>query len=325
MTLDVPQRMQSLRTLGLKVPPVEHAIYQDMQEGLVRWLSEFLPRVDLKLIPMEELAANILAETRRYDRDALMDSAVIVSTCHEIAAGAHGYIIEVNRILNSEGEIIGIGPRPGAVDLEEQVMGIARAAAGRPIIIMEDGIFTGRTLVHLVKLFQAEEANVAAVVTGFSFPQGRKALSTIFKGKIIEIERPKKVLDWMPDHDFFPLVPNCGRTIGVKMNGACYPFYSPTGVSYSVPYIVNFCPIDRWASLTGDRTRLLAFGRFCVQQMIELYDEIGHLNKRDIVLSDLRSCRPRISIPRRIRQLGFPEISGMKVVDFLNDQLHSVI
>lgn len=317
LVCDLPQRVRSLRTSGLKVPDERDPFFVQFHAGLTERLTHALPESRLRVMDMRDLSEDILARAQHLVAE--MDKAFIVSSCTEIANPAHGATLEVNRIVDIDGNILGIGARPGHPDLDTQLNAIMHTAAGRSIILMEDGTFTGGTLAEITRRFKNRGAHVAGAVVGFAFPQSLARLRAVFSDEQIHIVEPlNHPVDWVPDHDFFPFMPNCGRVMGFQFNGEPVPFYNYDGSSYTVPYLLPYAPMADWAGLSIDGPELCAFTDFCVASAIELFQRIEKLSERAVMFEDLRRAKPRVGIPISVGQKSLPRMN-CSIVDYLRE------
>lgn len=339
LTHDLGEKYQALRFKGLSVPEATDTIFVEVQAELAQHIKSLIPNDQLNTILVRDLSTKILSEVARLseteqpalertiDQDILM-----VSTCPEIAVPKSGRVLEVNRIVDCAGTLIGIGPRPGYPTLENQIANIVQAAGGRPIVIVEDGSFTGKTITGLLHLFEnaikAQDktsgilhTHVAAIILGFAFP---KAISLLEANNRVDVHivMPYADLDdWMPDHDFVPFSPNCGRIVGHIVNDQAYPFYNHNGVPYGVPYIYpygTFEMVREWTGFTGvDNDALYRFSVHCLRLADEIYTHLEQLNGHEITLGHLKGCNPRISMPffvkRPARELNQPILDGLDI------------
>lgn len=210
-----------------------------------------------------------------------------------------GIEIEINRIVDTGGNIIGLGPRPGFRSLAEQINSLDSVFYGKDIALVEDGTFTGSTLLKALKLLPRR---VRSIIVGIGFPGALEAIKRDFQGDLAVIEHIENPLDWMPDYDFFPFTPNCGRIIGTLSGvvGDGIPSHvwkgSLEGFSFCFPYIKPFTPaMSTWTSIPEEQT--LPLSRFCLDAAIRIYDLLEKINGRQINISNLMRVRPRISIP----------------------------
>jgi len=319
LTFDLERKLRLLRSVGIKTPNNNDSVMRDVRQHLTDAIKNCFSgqEVVIHSITMEDLADEIWSKA--LNKKSLLQNAVVVSTCLELAAPRYGHTLEINRIINIDGNIIGIGPRPGFPPIDDQLANIAHVAAGQPIVIVEDGSFTGNTLCHTLNAFRAKGLDVAAIVVGFIFQEARQKVKNIFNGELIVVEEMADYLDWLPDHDFFPFTPNCGRVLGTKFGNDFLPFYTYNGASYAVPYLTTFCDVTAWAGIPHDRAN--AFSLWCAQTTLAIYRAIDALNGEQVKIGDLLQVRPRISVPISVGQKKFPSLDT-KVSDFLVETCH---
>lgn len=313
LTCDLATRIRALRQIGIKTPEAEDPVFVRFHNELVRRIKAGLPNDHLRVIKMDDLADKILAVALM--KKTSLKRATVVSSCVEIAAPRRGHTIEINRIIDKDGRIIGWGPRPGHPTLDEQLDAITTVP--QPVVLVEDGSFSGRTLAHVLNKMKRRSIEVEAVVVGLGFPEALKTIREEFGGEIIVVEHLDRLIDWMPDHDFMPFTPNCGRIFGFPMNGDALPFYTYNGASYSVPYILPFCPVKEMGEWTSiPQKDCMSISLFCLQSAIELFFLLEQLNERQIKIGDLMGVQPAISIPIALGQQTFPRLDE-RVVDYL--------
>lgn len=317
ITNDVGNRISGLRSLGLKTPDANDSIFKEFHTSLVEEVSRILPDVKVVTYDMTDLVDEIWSEAIKLKID--LASAIVVSTCAELAVTRRGHVLEMNRIVDLNGEIIGFGPRPGTPFLSRQIAGIAELAGGKSVVIAEDGAFSGRTIEYLVKQFANRKVEVAAVVVGICFPHAVENISKSFDGKLTIVEETEKPYEWMPDHDFLPFVPNCGRVLGNVFGDEGMPCYTHDGVSFSFPYILPFGDPVKWASIPQEHAASFSF--FCLRQALGIYSHLNELNSRRLTIRDLSGATPKVSMPMtkgngKLPSLDFP------VSDFLREVCH---
>ncbi len=319
LSCDLPLMVGAFKHVGLETPPRSDSFFAEVRDGLASRIQAALPGAGVKVVNMDDVGANILKEIAR--RDGELKDAVIVSTCPHVASSKHGFTLELNRLVDIDGQILGIGPRPGFSPIEDQIQPIANAARDRQIVLVEDGTFSGRTVCYILDEFRKVNVKVGALALGLAFPDALARIRKIYGGEIITVEETGLPLDWMPDHDFFPFVPNCGRVYGSRIGDYCVPHYSSFGASYGIPYLLGFCPMEEWTSIPHGGCVALTF--FCLEKTYELFRRLEQMNGRPIVFGDLLSTTPRVSIPIEVGKPSFPRMhKDMRVVDYLSDALH---
>jgi hypothetical protein len=331
LTTDVGERIQPLSETSLRVPPANDPIFAKFHEELINILRAAMPDWDVKMIDMCAMARDIRAKAK--ERKTLLRDAVIISTCTEIArpyiGSEDGHVLQINRLVDGNGSILGNGPRPGHPDIYRQ-LDLIRAKTittnkRKPLIIMEDGAFSGKTLIYVIRKMKERGVEVDAVVLGFAFPKAVENIRKEFSGEIIVIDKIDDIVDWIPDHDLVPFVPNCGRVMGITVNGVNYPFYSHDGATYSMPYLMPFLTADQmeqWTSIPKEH--LCDLSLFCLQWTLELFEKIELLNGREVRMSDLTNLVPKISTPIGTGQKHLPD-SEVRVTSFLHDACHELV
>lgn len=321
LTCDLQNKVKSFERIGLTLPSGTDQFFTDFQTKLSGLIADSLSiggrKPEVRIITMEDLASDILSGAKKLLKGSLMRNGVIVSTCLEIASTSEDMTLAVNRIVdhcghtyNHDGDIK-IGPRPGCLPIHMQIDNIGKLANGRPVVIVEDGIFTGGTLSKIVDMFQKAHIKVAAIVVGFAFEGSIERVQKVFKGeimKIIDIENP---IDWMPDHDFFPFVPNSGKVVGHPMNGMLFPLYNQEGYSFSIPYLKPFTSdMSSWTAIPPASVEQIS--GYCLSMAKEFFGKLERENNREITIRDLMEIRPRISFPHRAgdSEFSIPEATA---------------
>ena len=317
ITNDVGSRISGLRSLGLKTPAADDFIFRKFHENLAERISRMLPEVKVVTYDMNELVRNIWAQALKLKAD--LSSAVVVSTCAELAETRRGHIVEMNRIVDVEGSIIGFGPRPGAPLIGDQIAGIAEIARGKSVVVAEDGAFSGKTINYLVSRLAKHRIEVAGLVVGICFPKAVESIRRSFNGKFIVVEETEKPFEWMPDHDFLPFVPNCGRVFGTMFGNEGMPCYTHDGVSFSFPYILPFGDPVNWASIPQEHA--VDFSLFCLRESLALFRILDEMNGRPLKIRDIMRSTPRVSMPMTRGRRHLPN-AGISISGFLSEVCH---
>jgi hypothetical protein len=319
ITHDLGERIENLRVLGIKTPSAADPFFYDFHQELKSRITFMLPEIKVITFDMKELVDDLWIKAI-HTQQSIKD-AVIVSSCAEIANVRRGHTIEINRIVDEFGKIIGLGPRPGHCSIEHQLNAISELANGKNIVLVEDGVFTGSTIEYLVTEFKKRKVNVEALVAGISFPNARKSLREIFNGNLMITQNIDEPYEWMPDHDFIPFAPNCGRVYGGKFGKDILPYYTHDGLSYSIPYILPFSDPADWASIPKNHS--VDFSIFCLKSALEMFSMMDKLNCRKITVHELLGSIPRISIPITKGSAQLPN-SKIPITDFLSEAMQEV-
>lgn len=313
---DLGSKIKSLRQLGIKTPAQNDPFFTEFQEELAKMIGEAHPNTNVLAIDSEDLAMQILAKANKI-RKASAKDAVIVSLCLEIPVSRRSIALEANRIIGFDGQQLGIGSRPGYPSLSEQISTTKIFANNRPVILVDDGSFSGKTLSYILKRFREEKVNVVAVVLGLMFPGALASIKRYYFEDLVVVNEIDHALEWMPDHDFFPFAPNCGKVIGTSANGENYPFFNYDGVSYCVPYILPFSPMHDWATIPKEYGNRISL--FCLQKAIELFVLLERINNRkELEIGDIAGINPLVSLPISVGQKLLPQINT-SIRRFLHD------
>ncbi|KKU68207.1 MAG: hypothetical protein UX89_C0006G0031 [Parcubacteria group bacterium GW2011_GWA2_47_16] len=287
--------LRSLKATNLIIPSAERiARGEETILSGIRSLTKD-QNTEVVAIPMDEQCDKISAAVHKVKKAC--PTATIVSTAPLLSFENGGICVEMSRIVDLQGKLIGIGSRPGHPSIERQLARHDRMIQEQPVIVAEDGSFTGSSLQHLLAKLQERRARVQAVVLGILFPQAKEAVRKVYKGEIITCYDFSNPTDWMPSHDFVPFTPNAGRVVGFEFGANAFPIYLYDGASICMPYILPYGKPDDWASLPPERFGLRNFSLLCLHLAHDLFEETERLNEKHILISDVWDTRPRTSIP----------------------------
>ncbi len=306
LTCDLKHKFSQFKHVGLKVP--DGGFFDEFDEKIREFIQSAYPNDEVITFDINQLAAEILSVATQQEAKL---GGFIISTCVDMAVPRRGATLEINRLFDSDGEFLGLGPRPGNISIEAQLQRAAYATQGKPIILVEDGTFSGSTLSFIIQHLKKHNANIQVVVVGFAFSGGLEKIREVFKGEIIAVNELDNLIDWMPDHDFFPFAPNCGRVLGVRVNGLHHPFYDYRGVSFSVPYVIPFVSPEKmedWTSIPDINKLHYRFSYHCMEKAVEYYDLLNELNQKKVAVEHLMGVKPRVNISIGTKCNHFPAI-----------------
>lgn len=295
VTQTLSQHLEAFAGIDLKVP--DDKLVQEVEDGLVAELSAAFPTDAVKVtaIPVREQCHAITSSVSRIRKR--LHNPLVLSTCPLLSFGADGRLLHLSRLIDFEGNIIGIGPRPCHDIPSQQLSDIHSEISEREIILVEDGSFTGSTLVYTLELLKKHRARVEAIVLGILFPEAEQKIRTVFDGELVSCEKPQNPLDWMPSHDFFPFVPNAGRVIGCKVGSVLMPVYlNYDNAALAVPYVRPYGNPD-WASLPKDQHALNRFSVFCLHSAVDLFKDMERKRGETILVKNLMGSKPVTYIP----------------------------
>lgn len=324
LTGDLEGKLHQFEIGGIKVPDEAFRLVDQFQNELAGKLRRFMPQVQIRFIRMTEMAERITTKANDHEHGAEIANALVVSTCSEIVQSAGGKVLEINRIIDgspTNTDPIGYGPRPGFPSLRNQIAALVAGSDHRPIILIDDGSFTGGSLSYIIRELKSAGARVRGVVVGFAFPIAAEAIRKALgpEGFLVTTEETGDLLDWMPDHDFMPFMPNCGRVVGYSKGEEIYPCYTHDGFSRSTPYLLPFCPMADWTGISGsgDAEELRWLSQYCFDQTGHLFELLEQANHRELCINDLKWIRPAISVPYRLGDSPFMGLSSVRIIEHL--------
>ncbi len=263
----------------------------DVQNRFAAQIQKYFPNNPVEFYSLDRIRKGLHKQVGLAKKVLGEHSFVVtLSSLYYPNADAH---ISCTRMVDTDKNSLGISHRPGANSLLRQVRMVKRLAGSRPIIVVDDTLFHGETLTLLAKLgfkFQA----VAEY-----FTEGEAVSRLESEGvRVFSVCELISYVDVMPIHDFVPIMPNCGKVVGLKSTGGQvhhrgYPNHS----SWSLPYIAPYIKADlvtKWASIPWDFA--FDFSAFAIEQSIFLAERLG---KKGIhTLRDMSKAQThRVSIP----------------------------
>jgi hypothetical protein len=245
--------------------------------------------------------------------------AVVISTMRNVAFQMNGNCLQINRIVDCNGKSIGLGARPGHASIASQFSDIKSFLGNRPVILVEDGSFSGSTMIFMIKMCKMMNINIKHIVIGLLFHSARKPIMQEFPNKNnIHCCREESFVDWMPDHDFYPFVPNSGRVVGWQYNGQPMPAYLHNGLSLCMPYVKPYGDPIGWASIPEEKA--CNFSIFCISESIAIFEEMERINGMKITLESLIGTYPHVSLPIMPGENDFPHINT-RIIDVLHSDV----
>lgn len=146
---------------------------------------------------------------------------------------------------------------------------------------------------------EAAGAEIAGIVAGFRFEPDHNAVVDEWGFPVHVVhEEINDLIDWVPDHDFIPFTPGCGKVLAVETGSNIYPLYDHNGATFGVPYLAPFANVHKWASIPPENIE--SFSRECLLIARDLFEVLEELNS-DSPLTVLRliksSSKQRVNVP----------------------------
>ena len=318
LVLDLPEMMEAYERVGLKLPDV--AFFKERQRCLATKLQEIIPDCCVETIEANKLTNKIVSLLR--DLLTVTPEAVVISTVRDVASKTNGHCIQINRLVDPAGQAIGVGARPGNESLHNQFNEIRVSLEKHPVILVEDGSFSGGTMRRMIEICNEMQIEIKHLVAGFLFPSAKENILKVFpREKDIHCWRDESFLDWMPDHDFYPFVPNAGKVVGFSYEGRQMPVYLHNGLSLCKPYVLPYGNPVEWASIPEEHAK--KFSTFCIQEARTIFWEMERINNQKITLESLRNTYPHVSLPICNGDKEFPCIKT-RILDTLLQHEYAV-
>jgi hypothetical protein len=321
ITSSLLKKIRILKTsIGLTITDNDIAFCQELMNDIKCFMSRYFKGVNFIFIDMDELGDEIFASAVK--KRTSITGATLLSTCSEFTELHKGKSLQINRIFDRSGHKIGLGPRPGYPTIDEQVSQFMASFRGDSIVIIEDGAFTGTTLTYLTKRFMEAGAKIESIIIGFAFPRALESIREVYTGEIIEIQSMSNIIDWMPDHDFFPFLPNCGRVVGHSWGGVNLPLYGHDGAAFCIPYVMPFVDRDTMQAWTGiPKLYCQEFSDYFMDKAFTFFKKLEMELGEKLSVKHLLNTSPRICIPLSVNQTTLPDVHA-SVTQFLGDCLH---
>ncbi len=194
--------------------------------------------------------------------------------------------IEITRSVDGDRRDIQIPmPRKGTPSKRVQF----EQLRGKNIALVDDVVFSGKTLVGTISELHKYHVNVHAVTAAIGVKNGVDYLNNAqfaIRGMpdhlIVHcLEEFDGVSDQICERDLYPGVPYSGREFfGVE--------------NFSFPYVYPFGQVQEWASIPEKEAK--QFSLICLENTIALFEEIQNLN--NVVLTCQNVPRPVFGSPK---------------------------
>jgi len=184
--------------------------------------------------------------------------------------------IELTRRVDLSGMDQGLQHRSGSDKLLKQLNQLKNSGL-KEVCLVDDVIFSGSLMERVIKLLSYMDISVPIVCAGIGIRKGINRISNTKR----EINCKKiyyEVIDEVCERDFYLGVPFSGRSLIGKKN-------------VGLPYIFPFGKPGEWASIPLKFQKTLS--KFCINQTINLFEEIQTSSNREICCSDIEREVPR--------------------------------
>jgi hypothetical protein len=238
--------------------------FNQLRKEMEKYLSRIFGVDNVDMVSADELARGIKKFLQKKGLPAISMDRVYYRTNPEI---------QITRAVDEALNDLGVAPRFGAPPLREQYTAIARKYKGKEIALIDDVLFSGKSLMSIIRSLEAEGIKVSVVIVGIAIGKGIKKVKEETTIEILTVRYYAEVIDEICERDFYPGVPLSGRTvINMPMD---------VGVPYLYPFAINQkgeSKLEEWASIPKEKQK--DFSIFGLEQAIRLWEEIESLSRR---------------------------------------------
>lgn len=172
--------------------------------------------------------------------------------------------LDVTRATDENLNSIGLEGRSQALSIPAQVAKFVERYKNRPIALLDDVVFEGKTMLQVVEEFRCQGIPVEKILTGIVIGDGQRLLQENGLEVTSVVPAYVQVVDEICERDFRIGVPYSGRSV-----------ITPDG-QQGAPYLLPFGKPVEWASIPEDRA--VEFSLFCLWQSLQLWLEIERLS-----------------------------------------------
>ena len=277
------------RSIGL-LPPAKN-FYLELRSRMKDFLQNLFARVTF--IGSREIRSGLLKSVALHKKAGLTVISLERAYLEDTEVDGR---IELTRTVDESGEDIQVPSVRNGAPLKWMQYESLR---GKKIALIDDVVFSGKTIISTVSGLHHYHANVHAVTAAVGVKDGVNKLKKTTFGiigmpkhlKVDCLEEFDDVSDQVCERDFYPGVPYSGRVYYID--------------NVSFPYVLPFGRPDKWASIPEKELR--RFSVLCIDNTIALFEEIERINGIQIFCS---------MIPRPV--FGFPK-NKLRFVSFLKE------
>ncbi len=270
----------------------------DLYRGLRKKMKEFLEEIFARVtfVCSQEIREGLLASVNTHREAGLIVISLERAYLYDDEIDGR---IEITRTVDGDGnDILVPAKRNSCIVSKLQQFSRLR---DKNIALIDDVVFSGKTLVSTISQLHHYNTNVYAVTSAIGVKSGVDYLNNsrfCVTGQpeqmnVYCLEEFDCVSDQVCERDFYPGVPYSGRE-------------HFTFDKASFPYVLPFGKPQKWASIPEKEVK--EFSRLCIDNTIALFEEIERKNKMTI------SCW---SVPRPV--FGSPK-DGTRFISFLKEK-----
>lgn len=256
---------QWAREQQLTVPNTNY--FQGMLKDLEQTLSRYFDQVDV--VPEEFLRRGLSELIARAPYPVVsLDRAYISPNQQNLL----GYL-DATRTVDQNLANTGLGGRAREITLERQIGRIGSQQSGQVILLVDDVVFEGKTMLQLIQKLRNKGVTIDAVYSGITIKDGQDLLEQ--NGVRVEsLLVYDQVVDEICERDFVVGAPYSGRSV-----------VTPSGQIAGAPYLKPFGKPVEWASIPPEFAD--EFSLFCLAQSVELWKKAEQLSQQTIATQQL--------------------------------------
>lgn len=284
----------------------------DIQGAFTRKIQSYFPDNPVLWVSLDEVRRGLSTQVAKA---ALLYPGALVVSLSSLYYPYACLEISPNRIVNEQGQFLGLGARPGSGTLRQQVEKVMREAGERPIIVADDTLFHGETLECLRKMGLRIDAAVEFFTDRKIFDRMTNEGFTILTSNTLD-----EYVDVLPLHDFLPMLPLCGKVVGSEGDGILQS-KEVEGCSLSLPYLLPWitpAQLEDWSCIPAKHA--VDFSTFALAQTIVVADRLRS-HGYTTVGQAVKRQPPRRSIPCQKGRIPNPDMS---VSECLGRSLHCI-
>lgn len=283
LTVDVEPLLQYwAQKNGFSIPDTE--FFSTIHTRLIHALKIALgDGTYVKWFPIEIICSgvqNLVSEHASHLPLVIMDKMFRnITNSHPV------FYYESSRVMHhtTEGyKLMGEGPRPGCLPLDQQAKQIADALGATPenpksIALIDDGCFSGDSLQHCMKMLAATGVQIRCVFIGIL--KQSKSVQSIQIPIYAHLTFGDELLDWLCERDLLVGIPEGGRVLD-----GSNPL-SGIAAEIAVPYLSGFGDPCDWASIPEHAAK--PFSDLAIRLSLEIFSEIEKISQKTISFGDI--------------------------------------
>jgi hypoxanthine-guanine phosphoribosyltransferase len=204
---------------------------------------------------------------------------------HVVGNDFSGYL-DITRAVNEKFEAKGLIARfksgdMGIESFQAAVDRLPSSYVGKEVVLVDDVVFSGRTISQIVSALNTRGMSVKNVIAGVSIGEAKKTLAT----NNIELQSShhfESVVDEVCCRDFIVGAPYGGRTVVVESN------HMEEAHLEHAPYLLPFGEPEKWATIPAEK--VLSFSMDMLRMSHDIWLNIQKLNGRKFSTREL-GCR----------------------------------